>query len=221
MLRQDPPALPDDEGMILAEMAAVDQQLGGRAVEVRAGVGHDAVGPAVARWITAVGDDRVILHRRVDPQVAKGQEPGMFPRQLVDAGGKPFPEGVEEEIGSVTREDRLIGALQGVYMPDESRAERVDRAPIETAAPVGGGDEDDAADPWQRLEEEGATQELAGLGRAVEPIGGPGTDGLPEAGPAVLGHQLREEAAQAVADQDHPVEGRIGAVRVVSLAGLE
>ena len=66
-------------------------------------------------------------------------------------------------------------------MPDESRAERVDGAPIETAAPVGGGDEDDAADPWQGLEEECLTQELAGLGRAVEPIGGLGTDGLPEA----------------------------------------
>ena len=33
MLRQDPPALPDDEGMGLAEMAAVDQELGGRALK--------------------------------------------------------------------------------------------------------------------------------------------------------------------------------------------
>ena len=67
MLRKDSRDLPDDEGMGLAEMAAVDEQLGGRSVEVRAGVGHDAVGPTLARRITAVGDDRVILDRRIDP----------------------------------------------------------------------------------------------------------------------------------------------------------
>src|SRR5947208_7119717 len=41
MLREDPPALPDDERVGLAEMAAVDQELRARAIEVRAGVGHD------------------------------------------------------------------------------------------------------------------------------------------------------------------------------------
>jgi hypothetical protein len=187
MLREDPLALWDDEGMVLAEMAAVDQQLGGRAVEVRAGVGHDAIGPPGARRITAVGDDRVILRRRIDPHVAKGQEQGMVPRQLVDAGGKPVPVGVEEEIGSVARQEGRMSPLHGVPMPDESRAERVDGTPIETAPPVGGGDEDEAAHPGQRLEEEGLAQALAGLGRAVEPIGGLGADGLPEARPAILG----------------------------------
>jgi len=207
--------------MVLAEMAAVDQQLGGRAVEVRAGVGHHAVGPHRARRITAVGDDRVIRNRRIDPRVAQGQEQGMVPRQLVDAGGKPLPEGVTEEIGPVARQEGRISPLQGVPMPDEPRAERADGASIETAAPVGGGDEDEAADPGQRLEEEGLAQALAGLGRAVEPIGGLGADGLPEAGPAVLGHHLREQAAEAVADEDHAVEVRIGAVGVVLRSGLE
>jgi hypothetical protein len=59
MLREEPPALPDDEGLGLAEMAAVHKQLGGRGVEVRAGVGHDAVGPPVTRRITAVGADMI------------------------------------------------------------------------------------------------------------------------------------------------------------------
>src|SRR5207249_2268705 len=102
---------PDDEGMGLAEMAAVDEELGARAVEVRAGVGHDAVGPTVARRSTAVDDDRVIFHRRIDPQVAESQEPGMFPRQLVDAGGKSLPERVEKEIGPVAPQECRIGAL--------------------------------------------------------------------------------------------------------------
>jgi hypothetical protein len=181
MLREDPPAFPDDERLRLAEMAAVDKELGDCAVQVRAGVGHDAVGPTFARRITAVGDDRVIFHGRIDPHVAKGQEPGMFPRQLVEAGGKSRPEGVEKEIGSVALQEGVIGALQGVDVPDESRTEGEDGTSIETAASVGGGDEDDAADPWLGLEEECLPQDLAGLGWAVEPSGGLGTDRLPKA----------------------------------------
>ena len=111
MLRKDSTDLPDDEGMGLAEVAAVDQELRARAIEVRAGVGHHAVGPPGARRITAVGDDRVILHRRIDPRVAQGQEQGMVPRQLVDAGGKPRPEGVTEEIGPVARQQPLVNLL--------------------------------------------------------------------------------------------------------------
>ena len=82
--------------MGLAEVAAVDQELGVRAVKVGAGIGHDAVGPVVARRIAEVGDDRVVRHRRVDPQVAEGEQLRMFPRQLVDAGGKPFPKDVRK-----------------------------------------------------------------------------------------------------------------------------
>lgn len=51
---------------------------------------------------------------------------------------------------------------------------------IEAAAPVGCGDEDDAADPWNGLEEDRPPQHLAGLGRAIESRGGMVTDALPE-----------------------------------------
>ena len=104
----------------------------------------------------------------------------MVPSQLVDAGGKPFPEGVDEEIGPVTRQERLIVAPQRVRMPHQACAERVDGAPVEAAASVGGGDEDDAADLRNGLEEECLSQHLACLGRADEPIGGLSTEGLPE-----------------------------------------
>ena len=60
MLRKDSPDLPDDERVGLAEMAAVDQELRARAIEVRAGVGHDPVGPACEGRIAVVGDDRVV-----------------------------------------------------------------------------------------------------------------------------------------------------------------
>ena len=45
MLRKDSPDLPDDARVGLAQMAAVNQELRARALEVRAGVGHDTVGP--------------------------------------------------------------------------------------------------------------------------------------------------------------------------------
>src|SRR5262249_57510129 len=116
--------------------------------------GEEGGGERGGGRITAVGDDRVILHRRIYPRVAKGQEQGMVPGQLVNAGGKPLPEGVEEEIGPVARQEGRISPLQGVPMPDESRAKGADGTPIETAAPVGGGDEDEATCAGQRLEEE-------------------------------------------------------------------
>lgn len=113
MLRQDPPALSDDEGMGLAEMATVDQELGGRPLKVCAGIGHDAVGPAVAWRIAEVGDDRVVFRRPIDPQVAEGKQVRVPPRKLVDAGGKPLPEQVEEVTGSVTLKECLVGAARG------------------------------------------------------------------------------------------------------------
>jgi hypothetical protein len=68
MLRKDSPDLPDDKRVGLAEMAAVDQELRARAIEVRAGVGHDTVSPVYEGRITEVGDDRVVRHPRVDAQ---------------------------------------------------------------------------------------------------------------------------------------------------------
>jgi len=46
----------------LAEMAAVDQELGARAIEVRAGVRHDTVGPACEGRTAEVGEpDRPVF----------------------------------------------------------------------------------------------------------------------------------------------------------------
>ena len=45
-------------------------------------------------------------------------------------------------------------------------------------------------------------------------------DGLPEPQTAILAHHFRQDAAQAVTDDDHPVEGFVGLFRIEQLAGL-
>ena len=108
MLRKDSPDLPDDEGVGLAEVAAVDQELRARAIEVRAGVGHDTVSPVYEGRIAEVGDDRVVRHPRVDAQRDQRLEFGMLPGQLIDAGGQPPAEHGREEGGPVARQQPLV-----------------------------------------------------------------------------------------------------------------
>ena len=76
------------------------------------------------------------------------------------------------------------------------------------------GDEDHAADLRTGLEDQGAAEEVAIIRLAHEFIDRPVADELPQPGPGVLDHHLGQQAAHAVADEDHPVERRIRAVGV-------
>ena len=111
MLRKDSPDLPDDEGVGLAEVAAVDQELRARAIEVRAGVGHDTVSPVYEGRIAEVGDDRVVRHPRVDAQRDQRLEFGVLPGQLIDARGQPLAERGREELSPVARQQSLVNLL--------------------------------------------------------------------------------------------------------------
>ena len=79
---------------------------------------------------------------------------------------------------------------------------------------MGGRDEDDPAHLRHRLVKERLLQEPAVVGRAVKLVDGPCADRLPEPGSARLDHHLRENAAQAVADDDHLVQGYVRAIRI-------
>ncbi len=76
------------------------------------------------------------------------------------------------------------------------------------------GDEDDAADLGHGGEDQRLAEQLAGLGRAVHRVGRPGGVQVPQPRAAVLDGHLRHQAAHAVADEHHPVEGGIAAGRV-------
>ena len=111
MLREDSPDLPDDEGVGLAEMAAVDYEFRARSIEVRAGVGHDTVGPACEGRIAEVGDDRVVRHPRVDAQRDQRLEFGGLPGQLIDARGQALAERGREELSPVARQQSLVNLV--------------------------------------------------------------------------------------------------------------
>jgi hypothetical protein len=119
MFRQDPPDLADHLGMVLAEVPACDEQLGGCAVEVSAGVRYDAVGTAGTRRIAPVGDDRVERHLRGEARVAQGQQEGRLPLQLVDTGGQPESERSDEETWTVTILEPFVCRAEGIGNPAE------------------------------------------------------------------------------------------------------
>src|SRR5208337_3623611 len=100
-------------GMVLAEVPACDEQLGGCAIEVSAGVRYDAVETAGTRRIAPVGDDRVKRHLRGEDRVAQGQQERRLPLQLVDTGGQPESERGDEEIGTVTILEPVVCARSG------------------------------------------------------------------------------------------------------------
>ena len=214
MLREDSPDLPDDEGVGLAEMAAVDQEFRARAIEVRAGVGHDTVGPACEGRIAEVGDDRVVRHPRVDAQRDQRLEFGMLPGQLIDARGQPPAEHGREEGGPVARQQPLVNLLQWVRQPTEPPPNSADDPSIEPTAPVWCRDEDQPPDLGLGLEEHHLAQQVAVLGRADELFERLGAAELPEMRPTVLGHHLGQQSSHAVADEDHVIKGGVRAIGV-------
>ena len=79
---------------------------------------------------------------------------------------------------------------------------------------MGGRNEDNPAHFWHRLVAERLLQKTAVIGRSTDLVDGPCADGLPEPRSTTLDHHLRQDAAQAVADDDHPVEGRVRALGI-------
>jgi hypothetical protein len=73
VLLEDPGDLADDAGVSEAEMAAIHQQLRGRAGEVGAGVRHQSIASVGPRRIPPVGDDRMALDGRVRRQAVDGR----------------------------------------------------------------------------------------------------------------------------------------------------
>jgi len=97
--------------MGLAEMAAVDQGGGklffrARAIEVRAGVGHDTVGPNARGEIAEVGDDRVLRHPGSMPNATQRLEVGVTPRPILIMRGAGSCERGRAEISPVAASNR-------------------------------------------------------------------------------------------------------------------
>src|SRR4051794_11990468 len=70
MLGEDAPDLADHCGMVQARMPAMDEQLRGGALEMRARVRDDPVGCAGAGWFPKVRIDRMAADRWINSEVA-------------------------------------------------------------------------------------------------------------------------------------------------------
>ncbi len=69
VLREDPPDLADDGGMVLAQVAGRDERLGRDPVEMGTRVRDQAVAPAGTGRVVPVRDDGVGLDRRRESEL--------------------------------------------------------------------------------------------------------------------------------------------------------
>src|SRR5271157_2754371 len=119
MLREDPPDLADNGGVVLAQVAARHEQLGSHLVEVRAVVRDQAVAPSGPGRVAPVRDDGMGLDRRREPELVQAHEDWRLPLQFVDAGGQGLAEAFREEIRAISGQQPLVGRPQWVGEADE------------------------------------------------------------------------------------------------------
>ena len=157
---ENPPDLANHVGMILAEVAGRDDLLGDDTRDVGAVVGHETVRPISGGRAGTNRNDGVDLHRGGRRKLVKAGQDRRSPFQLVNAGRHGLTEMFPEECRRVARHQPVMGGHQRVRNTDQPRAESLDRAPVEMAAPVRRGDVDHPADLRPGREEEAAAKEV-------------------------------------------------------------
>ena len=91
-----------------------------------------------------------------------------MPHQFVDAGGQAFAEAFLEEVRAIAGHEPAVRRPERVGEANEPRAEVLQPALIDPAPAVGRGDEDNATDLQQWLEDQGTAEQVAILRIARE-----------------------------------------------------
>ncbi len=86
MLREDPPDLADNGGMVLTQMAGRHERLGHRPFQMRTLVRDQAVAASGPGRVAPVRDDGMGLDRRRESELVQAHEDRRLPLQFVDAG---------------------------------------------------------------------------------------------------------------------------------------
>ena len=214
MLDQDASDLFNHGGMIHTNVEAVHEQLRGDAFEMRARIGNDPVGAVGPGRVREVRNDRMRADRRINAQLAEPQEERVPRGKLAGAGRELAARSVSAHVGLVRQEHFLNGLTKPVWAPAELCTKLSKTAAGKWAAAMRGRDEDDPAHLGHGLIEERLSQELAFLWRSDDLVDWTRADSLPEPRSATLDHHLRQDAAQAVAHDDHSVEGRVRAIGI-------
>ena len=214
MLHQDASDLFNHGGMIHANVEAVHEQFRGDAVHMRARIGNDPVGAVGLGRVTKVRDDRMGADRSINAQLAESQEERVPRGKLAGARREVAAKSGSEHVGLVVRQEHFLGLAEPVGPPAEPCTKLSKTAAGKWAAAMGGRDEDDPAHLWHGLVEECLSQGPAFLGRFDDLVDWTRADSLPEPRSAALDHHLRQDAAKAVAHDDHSVEGRVRAIGI-------
>ena len=139
-------------------------------------------------------------------EIPQAPEKRGLPLQLLDRGRQALAKIFLEEARVVACDEPVVSRPQRLVAADQPHAQALQPATVELAAPVRRGDEHDAANPGQRLDQQGLAEEVAILRFSHELLERPVAHLAPQAGPALDDHHLGQQSAHAVADQDHPVE---------------
>ena len=138
----------------------------------------------------------------------------MSRRQFADARWVFSSEAGKEEVGLVLNQEGLTSVAEAARSVADPRPDVAHQAADNGSASVGGSDKNKPANLWNSLVAECLTEKPAVLRGTGDSIDRSAADSLPESISAVLSHHLREDAPQAVADDDHSVESRVFAVGI-------
>ena len=119
MLREDPPDLADNGGMVLTQMAGRHERLGHRPFQMRTLVRDQAVATSGPGRVAPVRDDGMGLDRRRESELVQAHEDRRLPLQFVDAGGQALAEAFREEVRAIAGDEPLVGRPQWVGEADE------------------------------------------------------------------------------------------------------
>ena len=213
VLQQDAPHLLDRQRVCVHGVARVDHELGLDSLELCAAEADDAVAPVRVR--TALhGDDRMRCDARRDRQLRECAQKRIVRGHVVEAG-RQAPERLPQEDWSLPWRASSTVSVVSVTGILTRREIQLDEAEVRgQAAAVRCRDEDHARNERQRLEEERALEQRAGVGSQRDLVEGPVRQVAPE-GIAALDHgEAGEQPSLAVADDHHLRERGIEALGV-------
>ena len=122
--------------------------------------------------------------------------------------------GGRSAAGPFAVDDLVVDRPRGPALPHQHRAEPADQPAGDPGPAVGGRQEDHPVDRRDRHGQEARRRSAPGPGREVQPVERPGEDRSVEGLARVEDQVPRQQAAHAVADDDHPGRGRVFALGV-------
>ena len=138
VLREDPPDLADDGGMILAEVAGRDARLGRDPFEMGTLVRYQAVAPAGCGRVAPVRDDGMGRDVRREPEPIQTHEDQRSPVELVDARGEALAEALGEEVRAIAGDEPPVRGLERVGQADEPGSQALQLTPVDQSLGIRG-----------------------------------------------------------------------------------